>query len=69
MCSRGNVQSDKYPLEEMSGRRNAKSGKFRPRNRPVGDVSVGEVSVGEMSSRGSVRTAFSTSSISRWKNY
>ena len=27
MCSRGNVQSDKYPLGEMSGRGNSRSGK------------------------------------------
>ena len=54
MCSRGNVLSGKYPLGEMSGRGNVKSGKCPSGNCPVGDVSVGEVLVGQMSSRGSV---------------
>ena len=57
MCSRGNVQSGKYPLGEIATRTNVWSGKCRSGSCPVGDVSVGEVSVGEMSSQGSVRRA------------
>ena len=63
MCSQGNVQSGKYPLGEMSGRRNVKSEQYRSGNCPVGDVSVGEVSVGEKSSQGSVQTAFRRASL------
>ena len=60
MCSRGNVQSGKYPLGEMSGRGNVQSEKC-----PLGEIAargyvwsgkcqVGEVSVGELTSRGCV---------------
>ena len=42
MCSRGNVQSGKYPLGEIATRTNVWSGKCQ----------VGEVSVWELSSRG-----------------
>ena len=58
MCSRGNVQSGKYPLGEMTGWGNVQSGKCRSGNCPVGDVSVGELLVGELSSRGSVRIPY-----------
>ena len=57
MCSRGNVQSGKYPLGQMSGR-----GYIQSEKCPIGEIAtranawsgkrqVGEVSVGELSSR------------------
>ena len=60
MCIRGNVQSGKYPLGEITGRGNVQSEK-----RPVGEIDartnvwsgkcqVGKVSVGKLSSRGCV---------------
>ena len=57
MCSRGNVQSGKYPLGEISGR-----GNVQPEKCPVGEIvtranvwsgkcQAGELLVGELSSR------------------
>ena len=39
MCSRGIVQSGKYPLEEISSWGNVESGKFRSGKCRVGEVS------------------------------